>query len=118
MKTKIDDKIQIIAHAIMSNSQCTHQATLEKFIIITKTLKIYPTFLYQERNNQARKANETVAWSEGKLASGICSRIGFIMLSGLLISTTCCINRLTIIAMIIEKNIFNKSDFFQLSLIL
>jgi hypothetical protein len=67
----------------MSKNQCTHQAILDIFIIITKGVKIIQIFLYHAKNNQVKKAKDTAAWSLGKLASGICFKIGVIRVSGL-----------------------------------
>jgi hypothetical protein len=105
LKLKRLHNIHTIVHAIISNGQCTHTITLDMFISITKGRNQYPIFLYQAKNNQVRKATLTVAWSEGKLASGMCFNMSFpthsITDSGLSILTTCCINREIIIPIIV-----------------
>jgi len=68
---------------IMSKNQCIHQAILEKFISITNGRNHQNTLLYHANNNQNKKENDTVAWSEGKLLSGTCSIIDLTKLIGL-----------------------------------
>jgi hypothetical protein len=69
--------IQITIPAKISNGQWTHKITLEIIIKITEIKKINQVFVYFAKNKETRKATLTAAWSEGKLASGICSKISF-----------------------------------------
>jgi hypothetical protein len=64
LKTLNDTKeeiIHIITHTIISNGQCIHAITLDKFIRITRGKNIYHVFLYHAKNNQVKNATLTVA---------------------------------------------------------
>lgn len=79
--------------AMISKGQCTPAIILLIFMITTQGKKAQKTFLYPVKNSAIKNATETLAWSEGKLASGICSKRSFpapaIAVSGRSMSTNC-----------------------------
>lgn len=100
------DIIHIRVQTIISKGQWTQRIILEINIEITNIVKINQVFLYQAKNNHDKKAIDTVAWSDGKDASGICSRSNFhthfIASSGLSICIIFCIIKLIIIQIITQ----------------
>jgi hypothetical protein len=71
LKTKKLEKIHTRLQAIISKGQCTHNITLESNISTINGVNIIHVFLNHDKNKLMRKATDTVAWSEGKDASGI-----------------------------------------------
>lgn len=106
-------------HANISVVQWIHQAILDKFINIKKGNTIINIFLNQNKNNQVKKLILTQAWSEGKLALGICSKINFETFCKLCIGLStkwiCWIIRFIVTHKIIQYKIFNNFIFHEVS---
>jgi len=98
--------IQTILQTNISSGQWTHAIILETHINNTKGKNHQKVFLYSNKYNHVKKAKLTVAWSEGKDASGICFNNNFhtqlITVSGLSIVNNCWIIIEIINAIIVE----------------
>lgn len=77
LKIKIEDTVHTIAQANISKGQWIPHITLDKFMIITKGKKKNHIFLKPVKKRETKKAKLTLAWSEGKDASGKCDNISF-----------------------------------------
>lgn len=77
LKVIIAEKIQIINQTKISKGQWTHAMILEIDIQSIKGNKIQNNFLYHAKKRAVKKANATVAWSDGNEASGTCFNSNF-----------------------------------------
>lgn len=109
----------MIHHANISVVQWIPHAILDRFIKTKNGRAIIKNFLNQNKNNQVKKLILTQAWSEGKLALGICSNINFHAFCKLCIGLStkwiCCIIIFIITHKIIQYNMFNNFIFPELS---